>query len=72
MVNMIKILVTRLRETNEKLRGLVEEQTTVPVNDVSILTVDSEDSSSTIRQTSRPKQFQSEEIIEDLFKKENS
>lgn len=75
MVNMIKILVSRLRETNEKLRQMVVEQTTVQVNDVPILTVDNEDdsrdTSETSRDISKQKQYQSEEIIEDLFKKES-
>jgi len=74
MVNMIKILVTRLRETNEKLRSMVEEQTSTPVNDIPILTVDnvSPSTSETGQGTSGGKQYQSEEIIEDLFKKENT
>lgn len=73
MVNMIKILVTRLRETNDKLRKMVEEQTSTPVNDIPILTVDnvSPVSSEPGQGTSGGKQYQSEEIIEDLFKKES-
>lgn len=43
MVNMIRILVSRLRETNDRLRKLVEEHTATPVDDTgSILTVDAE------------------------------
>lgn len=41
MVNMIRILVTRLRETNDKLRTIVERYTSLPDDDTgSILTVD--------------------------------
>ncbi len=69
MVNMIKILVKRLRETNEKLRNIVEEQTTVQINDVGILTV--EDDQSNEKQTPEkeinPTKYHSQEIIEDLF-----
>ncbi len=74
MVNMIKILVTRLRETNEKLRTMVEEKTSAPVNDIPILTVDnvSPVSPGSGQGASGGKQYQSEEIIEDLFKKENT
>lgn len=73
MVNMIKILVTRLRETNDKLRKLVEEKTSTPVNDIPILTVDNVSPASPEPGpgTSGGKQYQSEEIIEDLFKKES-
>ncbi|MGD9200881.1 MAG: cyclic nucleotide-binding domain-containing protein [Chitinispirillia bacterium] len=70
MVNMIKILVTRLRETNEKLRKIIEEQTTVQVNDVSILTVNEDESKSEQNEEmTKPRQIRSEEIIEDLFEK---
>lgn len=76
MVNMIKILVNRLRETNEKLRNMVEEQQGKTVNDVSILTVgDDEDEKARVSDSPgapKQKQYQSEEIIEDLFKKEKS
>ena len=72
MVNMIKILVSRLRETNEKLRTMVEEKTTVPVNDIPILTVDNEEGAADVSAQATPKQYQSEEIIEDLFKKEDA
>lgn len=33
MVNMIKILVARLRDTNEKLRNIIEEQTSVVLDE---------------------------------------
>lgn len=72
MVNMIKILVSRLRETNEKLRHMVEDQTSVPLNDISILTVDNEDSAGGLSPEAKQRQYQSEEIIEDLFKKEDA
>ena len=76
MVNMIKILVTRLRETNDKLRQMIEEQPNAQVNDVGILTVGDEEGkkekSETAGAAPKQKQYQSEEIIEDLFKKEKS
>lgn len=73
MVNMIKILVTRLRETNDKLSQMVEGHNPEQVNDISILTLDDENKA-TDKATgvSKPAQFQSEDIIEDLFKKENA
>lgn len=76
MVNMIKILVTRLRETNDKLRQMIEEQPTAQVSDVGILTVGDEEGkkekSGAAGDAPKQKQYQSEEIIEDLFKKEKS
>ncbi len=76
MVNMIKILVTRLRETNNKLRRMVEELQGTAVNDVGILTVgDDENEKAKVKDSSgapKQKQYQSEEIIEDLFNKEKS
>lgn len=76
MVNMIKILVNRLRETNEKLRHMVEEQQGSPINDVGILTVGDDESGKETKGDSqdapKQKQYQSEEIIEDLFNKERS
>ena len=45
MVNMIRILVQRLRETNDKLRKTVECYTTLPNDDTgSILTIDEQTS----------------------------
>jgi len=76
MVNMIKILVTRLRETNEKLRHMVEEQQGTTLNDVGILTVgDDDDDRAKVKDSPsapKQKQYQSEEIIEDLFNKEKN
>ena len=76
MVNMIKILVTRLRETNEKLRHMVEEQQGTPVTDVGILTVGDDESGGETKDDSpeapKQRQYQSEEIIEDLFNKDKS
>ncbi|MBD3345639.1 MAG: cyclic nucleotide-binding domain-containing protein [Chitinivibrionales bacterium] len=52
MVNMIRILVTRLRETNEKLRKSVEQYTNVPEYDTgSIITVDEESSAPFINES---------------------
>lgn len=46
MVNMIRILVTRLRETNEKLRNMAEKYTNVPDDDAgSLITLDAENTS---------------------------
>jgi CRP-like cAMP-binding protein len=45
MVNMIRILVSRLRETNDRLRSMVEEYTATPVDDPGIITVDAESES---------------------------
>ncbi len=42
MVNLIRILVSRLRETNEKLRKMVEEYTPNPM-DVGVITIQEED-----------------------------
>lgn len=72
MVNMIKILVTRLRETNEKLRNMVDASGAQQVNDVPILTVDDENNtkSKVPEEIGQPTQCQSEKIIADLFKKE--
>lgn len=44
MVNMIRILVQRLRETNDKLRTLVEKYTIPPNDDTgSIITIDTDE-----------------------------
>lgn len=41
MVNMIRILVQRLRETNDKLRLLAQQYTSVPNDDTgSVITID--------------------------------
>jgi CRP-like cAMP-binding protein len=43
MVNMIRILVTRLRETNDKLRGIIEHYGPTPLDDTGrVITVDEE------------------------------
>jgi CRP-like cAMP-binding protein len=74
MVNMIKILVSRLRETNEKLRKIIEEQTSIKIPDTSMLTVNGEDGVK--EKSGQPgahpgaKGVQSEQIINDLFEKE--
>jgi CRP-like cAMP-binding protein len=72
MVNMIKILVSRLRETNEKLRKIVEEQTSVNLDaDTGFLTVNgvdgSKDRPGSMGSSGNPKALQSELIIKDLF-----
>ncbi len=73
MVNMIRILVTRLRETNEKLRTMVTEQNPTQMDDVPILTVDNNDKNKGLNlsdEDTLSAKCQSEKIIEDLFKKE--
>jgi len=76
MVNMIKILVSRLRETNEKLRKMVEQQSSIDLDDSGILTVDSEHNSdhSTLEKESTytMTKLRSQEIINDLFEKEKT
>ncbi len=78
MVNMIKILVLRLRETNEKLRSIVEHYTPPPPDAGSVITVDEDKTapssaadeeeqcteSSTLK---KGKHYQSDEIVKDLF-----
>jgi CRP-like cAMP-binding protein len=77
MVNMIKILVQRLRETNEKLRGIVEQYTPLPDDTGGVLTVDEDSGPRSISQDddahapkeegAAGKQFKSEEIVKELF-----
>ncbi len=73
MINMIKILVSRLRETNEKLRKIVEERTSEKVDDVDILTVEGEknkkEGETSDKEESKQKEFKSEEVIKSLFEK---
>ena len=78
MVNMIKILVLRLRETNEKLRTIVEQYTPMPVDTGGVFTVD-EDSASPSpapngngknaqqEQPKTGKQYRSDDIVKELF-----
>jgi CRP-like cAMP-binding protein len=78
MVNMIKILVLRLRETNEKLRTLVEKYTPPPVDTGSVLTVD-EDKANLLEASLKKdgkadiagKHFSSDDIVKDLFESPN-
>ena len=75
MVNLIKILVTRLRETNDKLRTMVDAGGEQQVNDVPILTLEDENSDGGEKSKEpitegQPSQCQSEKIIADLFNKE--
>lgn len=71
MVNMIKILVSRLRETNEKLRKMVEEFTSEQIPEDTILTVQEDESQQGCPSESErleKKETHSEEIIRDLFR----
>lgn len=78
MVNMIKILVLRLRETNEKLRGIVEQYTPTPIDTGGVLIVDEDSASlspagnennknSQREQPTVGKQYRSDEIVKELF-----
>lgn len=84
MVNMIKILVSRLRETNEKLRTIVEEHTSVKVDGMEkdLLTLDAEKKRPDAEPAAEAEadagpagtggakeHYRSEEIINSLFKK---
>jgi hypothetical protein len=77
MVNMIKILVMRLMETNEKLRTIVEQYAPPPVDTGSVITVD-EDNAPPAPNSDHPeepkeghsevhKHYQSEDIVKSLF-----
>jgi CRP-like cAMP-binding protein len=78
MVNMIKILVLRLRETNEKLRGIVEQYVPPPDDTGGVLTVDEDSGPSSAVQDEKEKgsrreagaagkQYRSDEIVKELF-----
>jgi len=78
MLNMIKILVLRLRETNERLRTIVEQYTHIPVDTGSVLTVDEDNSSLTPsrqgnsknveqEQSGTDKHYRSDDIVKELF-----
>jgi len=74
MVNMIKILVTRLRETNDKLRTFIEEQgPEAPQDTGRIITVDEdtvsqmEGISQASHNTDYGKSFVSDELFKDLL-----
>jgi len=77
MVNMIRILVMRLRETNDKLRTIVEQYAPSPADSGGIITVDEDADDSALRQSpqtkssqGRPKvqkRYRSEDIVKSLF-----
>ncbi|MBD3391482.1 MAG: cyclic nucleotide-binding domain-containing protein [Chitinivibrionales bacterium] len=80
MVNMIKILVSRLRETNNKLRTVIEQYTDAPEDPGSLITIDEEKAEKLAAKPAPEKEkpsgedarekgrhFKSEEIIESLF-----
>jgi len=78
MVNMIKILVLRLRESNNRLRGIVEQYTPPPVDTGSVLTIDEDSTGAAAEHTGDSKctgkapltfdkRFRSDEILEELF-----
>lgn len=79
MVNMIKILVMRLRETNEKLRTIVEQYAPPPVDAGSVITVDEDNAPPAPHDDhlKEPKEghsevhkhYQSEDIVKSLFEK---
>jgi CRP-like cAMP-binding protein len=86
MVNMIRILVSRLRDTNDRLRKMVQEYTNQPVEDTGgILTVDAEEQvaapsgsqsdaadggKESQEEQPQPRKFQSDEIVQSLFRKD--
>jgi CRP-like cAMP-binding protein len=81
MVNMIKILVMRLRETNDKLRTIIEQYgPNAPADTGRVITVDEDASTQkegaahqTMSQTrileaAAKKHYRSEDIVKDLYK----
>ena len=70
MVNMIRILVSRLRETNEKLKSIIEDQAGQTVNEdiAAVMTVEEGEPGSSL--TTHSLMAESERIIESLFSKE--
>ncbi len=77
MVNMIKILVMRLRETNDKLRAIIEQSGPPPVDTGRIITIDEDlsglkdgnnQNKSLTEGNYRGRRFKSDDIVRDLFK----
>jgi CRP-like cAMP-binding protein len=67
MVNMIRILVVRLRETNDKLRKIIEQYgPEAPADTGRIITVDEETSNRVGGDADR--RYKSDEIVKDLYK----
>jgi CRP-like cAMP-binding protein len=67
MVNMIRILVMRLRETNDKLRTIIEQYgPEAPADTGRVITVD-EDAAHQ-KDHLPEKRFKSDEIVKDLYK----
>jgi CRP-like cAMP-binding protein len=80
MVNMIKILVSRLRETNNKLRHVIEQYTDAPEDSGSLITLDDQEAEKMMENAEegtkkagdlndKDRHYRSEEIIESLFDK---
>jgi CRP-like cAMP-binding protein len=78
MVNMIRILVMRLRESNERLRTIVEQYTHPPADSGSVITIDEDSSNASPAHNGNDthsgkepsgvgKRFRSEEIVTALF-----
>lgn len=73
MVNMIRILVSRLRETNDRLRTIVEQYAPPPGDSGGIITIDEDTSASSPPQSQSenskqvPKRYKSEDIVRSLF-----
>jgi CRP-like cAMP-binding protein len=69
MVNMIKILVMRLRETNDKLRTIIEEYgPAAPADTGRLITIDEDASAAPAQKGTVPqKHFKSDEIVKDLY-----
>jgi CRP-like cAMP-binding protein len=72
MVNMIRILVIRLRETNERLREIIEKYSVPPADGGSIITIGGEPSSRPFGSTADEEMFQPPPIVkqyrEDILK----
>jgi CRP-like cAMP-binding protein len=78
MVNMIKVLVVRLRETNERLRTIVEQYTHSPVDAGSVITIDEDNASLSPAHNGKgknaeqehsgiAKHYRSDDIVKELF-----
>lgn len=76
MVNMIKVLVMRLRETNDKLRTIVEQFVPAPEDTGSVITVDEDNpvlkrppgESKSLSDDGKSKRFKSDDIVKNLYK----
>jgi CRP-like cAMP-binding protein len=71
MVSMIKILVLRLRETNDKLRTIIEQYgPEAPADTGRVITVDEDANAPNHKDAGTEKRFKSDEIVKDLYKEQ--